>query len=172
MAQGCLILWAVERYLFCCTKATLSLKNKYVMWSYSPPKDGVSFDMTDTCIAIFLQIARDDLPQNIYFPCCWHILMLYDWFNMPFSPCSVHPEHLPVPFLWCCFFTVELGGKYFTVSSDANLKWIVQPIFRAPCTYAWKVLLSPVLLHITFSFSLHVAKPWCLKSSFMVSTSK
>jgi hypothetical protein len=57
-AHGCLIIRAELSYLFCYARATPSVENKFVMWSYSPPKDGGQFDMTDTCIAKFPPIAE------------------------------------------------------------------------------------------------------------------
>jgi hypothetical protein len=33
-------------------------ENKYIMWSYCPPKDGGQFNITDTCIVMFPRIAE------------------------------------------------------------------------------------------------------------------
>ena len=57
-AHGCLIIRTEYSYLLCYATATPSLENKFIMWSYSPPKDGGQFDMTDTCIAKFPPIAE------------------------------------------------------------------------------------------------------------------
>ena len=57
-AHGCLIIRTEHCYLFCYAKAHPTLENKFTIWSYSPPKDGGQFDMTDTCIAKFPPIAE------------------------------------------------------------------------------------------------------------------
>jgi len=58
-AHGCLIIRTEHSYVLCYAKTTPALeKKKFIMWSYSPPKDGGQFDMTDTCIAKFPPIAE------------------------------------------------------------------------------------------------------------------
>ena len=57
-AHGCMIIRAQDRYLFCYAKATPSTENKFVMWSYCPPKAGGAFDMPDSCIAMFPPVAE------------------------------------------------------------------------------------------------------------------
>ena len=57
-AHGCLIIRAEDRYLFCYAKATTTTVNKFVMWSYCPPKAGGAFDMPDSCIAMFPPVAE------------------------------------------------------------------------------------------------------------------
>ena len=57
-AHGCLIIRAEDRYLFCYAKATQAMENKFVMWSYCPPKAGGAFDMPDSCIAKFPPVAE------------------------------------------------------------------------------------------------------------------
>jgi hypothetical protein len=53
-----MIIRAQDRYLFCYAKATPSTENKFVMWSYCPPKAGGAFDMPDSCIAMFPPVAE------------------------------------------------------------------------------------------------------------------
>jgi hypothetical protein len=57
-AHGCVIIRAEDRYLFCYAKATPASENKFVKWSYCPPKPGGSFDMPNSCISMFPPIAE------------------------------------------------------------------------------------------------------------------
>ena len=57
-AHGCLIIRAEDRYLFGYAKATPTTENKFVLWSYCPPKVGGAFDMPDSCIAMFPPVAE------------------------------------------------------------------------------------------------------------------
>ena len=72
---------------------------------------------------------KDSRGWNVVtsFPCCWHVVILFDRSGMHCSPCSAHPEIICVgpshQFFYTHFFTVELGGTHFSVSSNACLKW-------------------------------------------------